>query len=65
MPDLYPGRRFFRSDWGVVKIQDRFHLEMTEEEAIRSLEALIADGLTAVMPQVLDRIHGLVQNIRG
>lgn len=52
-------------DKAVLKVQERFHLELTEEEAIRQFEALIGDSMNAVMPVVIDRLHGLVQGWRA
>lgn len=52
-------------DKAVLKVQERFHLELTEEEAIRGFEALISESATAVMPQVIDRLHGFVQGFRA
>jgi phosphatidylinositol 3-kinase len=52
-------------DKAVEKVQERFHLELTEEEAIRAFEALIETSVTAVMPQVIDRIHDYVQMWRA
>jgi phosphatidylinositol 3-kinase len=52
-------------DKAVLKVQQRFHLEMSEEEAIRGFEALISESAAAVMPQVIDALHGLVQGLRG
>jgi phosphatidylinositol 3-kinase len=52
-------------DKAVSKIQERFKLEYTEEEAIRYFEALIADSAAAIMPIVIDRLHGFVQHLRA
>lgn len=52
-------------DKAVWKVQERMCLDMTEEEAIRHFEGLIQDSLNAVMPLVIDRLHGLVQNWRA
>ncbi|KAH0544629.1 hypothetical protein FGG08_001279 [Glutinoglossum americanum] len=52
-------------DKAVLKVKERFHLEMSEEEAIRHFEALIADSMNAIVPVVIDRLHGLVQQWRA
>jgi phosphatidylinositol 3-kinase len=52
-------------DKAVLKVQERFHLELTEEEAIQGFEALITESAVAVMPQVIDRLHGFVQGLRA
>ena len=49
----------------VIKVMERFHLEMSEEEAERHFEGLIGDSVNAVLPVVIDRLHGLVQNWRA
>ena len=46
----------------VLKVKDRFHLEMSEEEAIRHFDALIEDSSSAIFPVVIDRLHGFVQH---
>ncbi|KAI9812758.1 MAG: Phosphatidylinositol (PI) 3-kinase [Pycnora praestabilis] len=52
-------------DKAVLKVKERFHLEMSEEEAIRHFEALIGDSVNAIFPVVIDRLHGLVQHWRA
>ncbi|KAI9755987.1 MAG: Phosphatidylinositol (PI) 3-kinase, partial [Candelina submexicana] len=52
-------------DKAVLKVKERFHLEMSEEEAIRHFEALIGDSVNALFPVVIDRLHGLVQHWRA
>lgn len=49
----------------VLKVKERFHLEMSEEEAIRHFDTLIEDSSNAIFPVVIDRLHGLVQHFRG
>ncbi|TAQ89178.1 hypothetical protein B7494_g2492 [Chlorociboria aeruginascens] len=45
----------------VLKVKERFHLEMSEEDAIRHFERLIEDSANAIFPVVIDRLHGIVQ----
>ncbi|KAK4227533.1 phosphatidylinositol 3-kinase catalytic subunit type 3 [Podospora fimiseda] len=52
-------------DKAVLKVKDRFHLELTEEEAIRHLERIIDDNLNALVPVVIDKLHELVQAFRA
>ncbi|KAH0565539.1 hypothetical protein GP486_001072 [Trichoglossum hirsutum] len=52
-------------DKAVLKVKERFHLEMSEEEAIRHFEALIGDSVNAIFPVVIDRLHGFVQQWRA
>jgi phosphatidylinositol 3-kinase len=49
----------------VLKVKERFHLEMSEEDAIRHFEALIEDSSNAIFPVVIDRLHGFVQHFRA
>ncbi|KAI9852190.1 MAG: Phosphatidylinositol (PI) 3-kinase [Vezdaea acicularis] len=51
-------------DKAVLKVKERFHLEMSEEEAMRHFESLIADSVSAIFPVVIDRLHGLVQRFK-
>lgn len=52
-------------DKAVLKVKERFHLEMSEEEAIRHFERLIEDSANAIFPVVIDRLHGIVQHFRA
>ncbi|KAL4808715.1 kinase-like domain-containing protein [Aspergillus unguis] len=52
-------------DKAVLKVKERFHLEMTEEEAIRHFEQLIGDSANAIFGVVIDRIHDFVQGWRA
>lgn len=51
-------------DKAVLKVRDRFHLEMTEEEAIRHFEGLIVDSVGSIFPVVIDTIHNMMQGLR-
>lgn len=52
-------------DMVVIKVKERFHLELSEEEAIRHFDTLIEDSSSALFPVVIDRLHGLVQHFRA
>lgn len=52
-------------DKAVLKVKDRFHLELNEEDAIRHLERIIDDNLNALVPVVIDKLHELVQAFRA
>lgn len=52
-------------DKAVLKVKERFHLEMTEEEAIRHFEQLIGDSVNAIFGVVIDRLHEFVQGWRA
>jgi phosphatidylinositol 3-kinase len=52
-------------DKAVLKVKERFHLEMSEEEAIRHFEQLINDSVNAIFGVVIDRLHDFVQGWRA
>lgn len=55
-----------REAGGVVeKVRERFHLEMSEEEAMMHFEGLIADSVGAIFPVVIDTIHNMMQGLRA
>lgn len=49
----------------VEKVRERFHLEMTEEEAMRHFEGLIVDSVGSIFPVVIDTIHNMMQGLRA
>jgi phosphatidylinositol 3-kinase len=48
-----------------VFVQDRLMLGLSEEEALRELDALIEESVTALFPQVLETIHKWAQYWRS
>ncbi|KAK0669580.1 kinase-like domain-containing protein [Cercophora samala] len=52
-------------DKAVLKVKERFHLELSEEDAIRHLERIMDDNLNALVPVVIDKLHELVQAFRA
>jgi hypothetical protein len=53
-------------DKAALKVKERFHLELTEEDdAIRHLERIMDDNLNALVPVVIDKLHELVQAFRA
>ncbi|KAL9112750.1 MAG: hypothetical protein Q9227_003053 [Pyrenula ochraceoflavens] len=52
-------------DKAVLKVRDRFHLDMSEEDAVRALDQVISDSVNAVFGVVIDRIHDFVQGWRA
>jgi len=52
-------------DKAVLKVKERFKLEMGEDEAMRFLEGVIEDEVSAIMPVLIDKLHGVVQNWRA
>ncbi|KAF2086545.1 phosphatidylinositol 3-kinase [Saccharata proteae CBS 121410] len=52
-------------DAAVVKVQERMCLGVNEEQAIRHLEVVIDQSINAIMPRIIDQLHGVVQNWRA
>lgn len=52
-------------DKAVLKVKERFHLELSEEDAIRTLERIMDDSLSALVPVVIDKLHEIVQHFRA
>ncbi|TVY83938.1 Nodule isoform of Phosphatidylinositol 3-kinase [Lachnellula suecica] len=55
----------YEPDKVVLKVQERFLLEISEDEAIKKFDILIEESSNAIFPIVIDRIHGLVQHWRA
>ncbi|EEB05119.1 phosphatidylinositol 3-kinase Pik3 [Schizosaccharomyces japonicus yFS275] len=49
----------------VFKVKERFCLEISESEAIKYFEQLINDSVSALFPQIIDRMHNLAQYMRS
>ncbi|KAJ9646057.1 Phosphatidylinositol (PI) 3-kinase [Knufia peltigerae] len=49
----------------VGKVRERFHLDVSEEEAVRLLDQVLADSVNAVFGVVIDRLHEFVQGWRA
>lgn len=52
-------------DKAVMKVRERFHLELSEEEAIVYFGNVIDDTLTAFAPVVIDKLHEWAQALRA
>ncbi|KAF4978345.1 hypothetical protein FZEAL_5243 [Fusarium zealandicum] len=52
-------------DKAVLKVRERFHLELSEEEALRYFGRVIEDTLTAFAPVVIDKLHEWAQAFRA
>ncbi|KAM0355844.1 hypothetical protein ACHAPU_000231 [Fusarium lateritium] len=52
-------------DKAVLKVRERFHLELSEEEALRYFDRVIEDSLTAYAPVVIDKLHEWAQAFRA
>ena len=49
----------------VRKVQEKFRLDFTDEEAIRYMEDLIDESASAVMAALAERIHRWAQFMRN
>ncbi|KAI9503625.1 Phosphatidylinositol (PI) 3-kinase [Coemansia spiralis] len=52
-------------DQVVAMVQDRFCLDLSEEEAMRFFQTLISDSVKALFPQVIETIHKWAQYWRN
>jgi phosphatidylinositol 3-kinase len=59
-----PGLAVF-GDQAVTKVEERFKLDVSEDEAIAFFAQLIDREMGAWGPVVIDKLHGLVQNWRA
>ncbi|XP_071039733.1 phosphatidylinositol 3-kinase catalytic subunit type 3 isoform X4 [Parasteatoda tepidariorum] len=48
-------------DKTVKKVQDKFRLDLPDEEAVHYIQNIIDDSVTAVMPVVVEQIHRIAQ----
>ncbi|EMR08363.1 hypothetical protein PNEG_03203 [Pneumocystis murina B123] len=55
----------FEPDKSVLKVKERFCLEMTDEEAIKYFQQLINDSVSAFFPVLIDRVHNIAQYWRS
>ena len=51
----------FEKEKAAGKVRERFKLELSDEEAVRALKSVIEESMNALVPIVIDRIHGLAQ----
>jgi phosphatidylinositol 3-kinase len=49
----------------VGKVRERFHLDVSEEEALKILDQTLSDSVNAVFGVVIDRLHEFVQGWRA
>ncbi|KAJ3094840.1 Phosphatidylinositol (PI) 3-kinase [Phlyctochytrium planicorne] len=49
-------------DKAVLKVQEKFRLDLNEEEAIQHLQNVINESVGAMFPQVMERIHQVAQS---
>ncbi|GAB6032406.1 Phosphatidylinositol 3-kinase catalytic subunit type 3 [Chamberlinius hualienensis] len=48
-------------DKTVKKVQDKFRLDLTDEEAVHYMQNLIDDSVSSVMPALVEQIHKIAQ----
>ncbi|KAL3241136.1 phosphatidylinositol 3-kinase VPS34 [Nakaseomyces bracarensis] len=53
------------SEGSVLKVKERFNLDLTEEEATIHFQTLINDSVNALLPIVIDHLHNLAQYWRA
>nr|XP_002128077.1 phosphatidylinositol 3-kinase catalytic subunit type 3-like [Ciona intestinalis]XP_026691217.1 phosphatidylinositol 3-kinase catalytic subunit type 3-like [Ciona intestinalis] len=51
-------------DKTVKKVQDKFLLELSDEEAVRNMQALIDESVSALFPAFVEQIHKFAQTWR-
>ncbi|GMG55938.1 unnamed protein product [Ambrosiozyma monospora] len=49
----------------ILKIKEKFMLELNDEEAVYHFQTLINDSISALLPVVIDRLHNLAQYWRA
>ncbi|KAJ3129548.1 Phosphatidylinositol (PI) 3-kinase [Nowakowskiella sp. JEL0407] len=49
----------------VFKVQEKYRLDLSDEEAIQYFQALISESVSALFPQVFEKIHQWAQYWRG
>ncbi|KAJ3023312.1 Phosphatidylinositol (PI) 3-kinase [Thoreauomyces humboldtii] len=52
-------------DKAVFKVQERFRLDLSDEQAIQFFQGLINESIGAVFPQVMEKIHQVAQLLRS
>jgi phosphatidylinositol 3-kinase len=48
-------------DQAVLKVQEKFRLDLSNEEAIQYFQALINESVSALFPQMMETIHKIAQ----
>lgn len=46
------------------KVEERFQLNLTDDEAIKFFQNLINESVSAMIPQIAEAIHGWTQHWR-
>jgi phosphatidylinositol 3-kinase len=53
------------SEHDIVKLQERFRLDLNDEEAVQFFQQVINDSVSALFPQVTETIHRWAQYWRS
>ena len=48
-------------DKTIQKVRDRFCLNLTEEQAVQTLQQLMDESISALFPQMVEQIHRWAQ----
>lgn len=48
-------------DKAVIKVQEKFRLDMGDEEAVRHLQSLLDTSVSAVFPAMVEQLHKFAQ----
>ena len=47
--------------YGLVQLQEKFRLDLDDEEAVQFFQSLINDSVSALFPQMVETIHRWAQ----
>jgi phosphatidylinositol 3-kinase len=47
--------------YGLVQLQEKFRLDLDDEEAVQFFQSLIKDSVSALFPQMVETIHRWAQ----
>jgi phosphatidylinositol 3-kinase len=59
------GLQDLASEHDVLRLQERFRLDLTDEEAVAFFQQVINDSVSALFPQVTETIHRWAQYWRS
>jgi phosphatidylinositol 3-kinase len=51
-------------DKTVQKVEDKFRLDLSDEEAVKYLQSLIDFSIRAIFPELMEKIHKFAQDLR-
>ena len=44
-------------DSGIMKVRERFRLDLSDEEAVKEMQNLLQTSVTAFLPKVMEAVH--------